>query len=223
MKADKNPEIISKLFDDISLDYDKNNDIISLGTHKFIKKTALRELHLQDKNKILDMCCGTGDIAGLLLHYNKTLEITGVDFSEKMLDIAKNKYGQKINFKFADVTDLPFLDNEFDIITIFFGLRNVQNRDKAIKEGYRVLKTGGEFLHLDFGIKNIFSKIFDVILGISTALMLKNKESYEYLAKSKEEFPQPNELIREFTKEGFILKKRNDYLFGIISMQIFTK
>ena len=72
MKADKNPEIISKLFDDISLDYDKNNDIISLGTHKFIKKTALSELHLQDKNKILDMCCGTGDIAGLLLHYNKT-------------------------------------------------------------------------------------------------------------------------------------------------------
>ena len=58
---------------------------------------------------------------------------------------------------------------------------------------------------------------------ISTALMLKNKESYEYLAKSKEEFPQPNELIREFTKEGFILKKRKDYLFGIISMQIFTK
>ena len=82
---------------------------------------------------------------------------------------------------------------------------------------------GGQFLHLDFGRKNFFSKIFDFIAEKSISIFYKNQIPYEYLVKSKREFFTPENLIKEFEKEGFLLKLRKDYLFGIISAQIFEK
>ena len=223
MTTDKAPQKILRMFDDIAESYDRNNNIISFGTHTGIKARALNELKISNNDKILDICCGTGDIGKILLKKNSQLDITGVDFSEKMLSVGSKRLGNKVKFIKADATELPFEDNSFNIITMAFGLRNIQNRKKALQEAYRVLKQNGELLHLDFGVKNFPSKIFDIIAQSGIKLFYGNGLPYEYLINSKNEFPEPEELIMEFKADGFKIKKRKDFLFGIISMQIFTK
>ena len=222
MTADKTPEKIKDMFNQISVKYDRNNNVISLGLHKCIKKSALKLLDITAGSSILDLFCGTGDVVSILLNKNQNLRITGVDFSENMLMIAEKRLPQAEFIK-ADCTDLPFNAESFDCITMSFGLRNVQDRKRAIKESYRVLKNGGELLHLDFGVKNIFSKIFDVIAVCGIKLFYDKKLPYKYLIDSKNEFPEPIALIKEFEIAGFKLKQRKDFLFGIISVQVFVK
>lgn len=222
MTTDKNPQKIEEMFDNISDSYNRNNNIISLGFHNLVKKRALKLLEIKNNSKILDLFCGTGDIVSLFLKTHKNLKIIGVDFSENMLKIAKNRSPQSEFIK-ADCTNLPFEENCFDIITMSFGLRNVQNRKRAIIESYRILKPEGELLHLDFGLKNIFSKVFDIIAFCGIKLFYNRKLPYKYLIDSKNEFPEPQKLIEEFETAGFKLKQRKDFLFGIISAQVFVK
>ncbi len=222
MTTSKNPALIKNMFNKIASRYDFNNNIISFGLHKIIKKKAIKELVIKNNMRVLDECCGTGDIAADLRKRNKYLDITGIDFSENMIEIARKKHPD-ITFLEGNCTHLPFLNNSFDIITMSFGLRNIEDYKTAIRESFRVLEDGGQFLHLDFGKKNIFSKIFDYIAKTLIYIFYGNKLPYEYLIKSKQEFFTPEKLIKEFEKEGFVLKKRKDYIFGIISMQIFEK
>jgi len=223
MTTDKSPEKISKMFDDIANSYDRNNNIISLGTHNIVKKLALNELDLKNGQKVLDICCGTGDIEKILSKTKFKLSITGVDFSEQMLQISRRNCSGFTDFIKSDATELPFANDEFDIITMTFGLRNIQNRTLAREEAYRVLKPNGQMLHLDFGRKNFPSRIFDIIAKFGIKLFYGNKLPYEYLLNSKNEFPEPDELIKEFESAGFKLRKRKDFLFGVISAQIYTK
>jgi len=222
MTVSKNPEEIKAMFNKIALKYDFNNNLISFGLHNLVKKLAINCLELKNNLRILDECTGTGDIAYYLSRKNKTLNITGIDFSEEMIKLARKKH-PKITFLQADCTNLPFLNNSFDIITISFGLRNIEDYRRAIRESFRVLDDGGELLHLDFGKKNLFSAIFDFIVEKSVRIVYGRELPYEYLVKSKREFFTPKNLIKEFEKEGFVFKRRKDYLFGIISMQIFKK
>ncbi len=222
MTVSKNPNEIREMFNKIADKYDFNNNIISLGLHKLIKKIAIKRLIINDNMRILDECTGTGDIANYISKNNKTLNIIGIDFSENMIEIARKKH-PKITFLQEDCTKLPFQNNSFDIITMSFGLRNIENYKQAIKESFRVLEDNGQLMHLDFGRKNFFSKIFDFIAEKTTHILYGKAVPYEYLVKSKREFFTPENLIKEFEKEGFILKERKDYLFGIISMQIFIK
>ena len=221
-KVDKSPEKISEMFNKISKSYDKNNNIISLGLHKGIKKSAVKLLDISDNMKILDICCGTGDITEILSSTNYKLDVCGIDFSDEMISLARAKF-PNLNFKLGDATNLEIGDCSIDVITMGFGLRNIKDRQSAIKESYRVLKTGGQFLHLDFGYKNIFSKIFNLIAIIGIKLLYGKTLPYEYLIQSKKEFPEPEELIKEFEREGFKLNKKKDFLFGIISAQIYEK
>ena len=224
MTVDKASEKIEKMFDSIADEYDRNNNIISLGLHSLVKTLAIKELDINNNYDVLDLCCGTGDIISILIKQNKNLNITGVDFSEEMLKFAKHKLaGQTVNLLNEDVSSLPFENSIFNTVTMFFGLRNVENRQKVINEIYRILRPEGEFLHMDFGVKNIFSRIFDFIAITGIKIFYKNKSAYEYLIESKHEFPNPEFLIEEFIRSGFKLKKKKDFLFGIISMQIFTK
>jgi len=222
MTVSKNPEDIKKLFNSIASKYDINNNLISLGLHQFIKKLAIKNLPIKDNARILDACTGTGDIAGYLSKINPYLSITGIDFSEEMLNLAKKKF-PKVTFLEGDCTNLPFASESFDIITMSFGLRNIENYKQAIKECFRVLDNNGILLHLDFGKKNFLSKVFDFFVEKIIRLFYGAQLPYEYLVKSKREFFTPDKLIQEFESEGFKLNKRRDYLFGIISMQIFEK
>lgn len=222
MTADKTPEKINKMFDNISSDYDFMNNLISFGFHKFVKERAVKLLDIKDGYNIVDLCSGTGDIARLLKKQNPNIHISGIDFSDKMVKLAKAK-SENIDFFQGDVTNLPFPDNSFDVVTMSFGLRNILNAEKAVEEVYRILKPNGLFLHLDFGEKNFQSRIFDFLTLFFARFFSTDYSAYSYLIKSKREFLTPDDLIKDFEKKGFKLKNRKDYMLGVISSQIMTK
>ena len=222
MKPNKTPDNIKNMFDSIAKQYDLMNNFISFGMHFLVKKNCVKNLEIKDNSKILDLCCGTGDFCKIIKKYYPNSDIYGADFSENMLNLAKSK-NSCISFIQCDATDLPFKNNYFDIVIVGFGLRNILNTEKAVEEIYRVLKPQGKFLHLDFGKKNIFSKVFDYCASIISKLLSTNHWAYSYLIESKKEFPQPDELIEDFESKGFHLVRRQDYCFGVISSQIMRK
>lgn len=222
MTCDKSPQKIKHIFDEISPYYDEMNNFISWGTHLFVKYFSVRMLAVKKYSDILDLCCGSGDFTKIISKLYPQSKIIGLDNSVEMIKHAKIKNPHK-PFVIGDCTDLPFGNEEFDIITIGFGLRNIYDRTKAIQEGFRVLKKDGQFLHLDFGKHNIFSRIFDSLVALIVKLLGKNEQAYLYLSDSKKEYPEPNELIKEFEKEGFKLVKRKDFLLGVVSAQVYKK
>ena len=222
MTLSKSPEKIRSLFNEIAEKYDFMNNLISLGLHRKIKKISVDTLDIKPHSKVLDACCGTGDMAYIIKKIQPLADVTGCDFSEKMLEIAKEKI-HNVKFINSDVSNLEFPDNNFDFVTMAFGLRNISNPEKVLNEIYRVLKPGGEFLHLDFGRKNFLNGIFDIEAPMFAKMFYGNKSPYEYLVKSKKAFPEPDELIEDFEKCGFKFKKKNDFLCGAISVQIMKK
>lgn len=224
MSVDKNPNKIQLLFNEISSYYDIINNLISFGTHYFIKKYSIKLLKIHPNSNILDICCGTGDFTGIINKNFPSAKIIGLDFSQKMLQQAKKKYPSQ-TFIVGDCTNLPFKDNEFDYITVSFGLRNVENRKQALIEAYRVMKSGGKFLHLDFsgGKINFASKFFDFMVPIFIKVFNKNIKHYKYLLESKKTYPPTQTLIKEFENTGFYLIEKKSFVFGVISAQVFIK
>lgn len=222
MTPDKNPEKIKIMFDEISTYYDKMNNFISVGTHYIVKFLAVKELGINPRSMVLDLCCGTGDFSRIISKFYPRAKVIGLDISDKMLKIAKTKNPTGVFMK-GDCTELPFMENEFDYVTMGFGLRNIQNRQKAIEEIYRVLEKDGKFLQLDFGEHNFIGKIFDIVVPLFSKILKANPQHYKYLLSSKKEFPNPDELIREFEQYGFKYVKKCNYLWGTISAQIMQK
>lgn len=228
----KDPQFIKTLFDSISSNYDKLNDIMSFGLHRKIKKEIIADIKHFDFStfrpfNFLDLCTGTGDLAGLLKKEYPSAQITGVDFSEKMLEIAKKKHPE-INFLEADCTQLPFENEQFDLCIISFGLRNIENIEKALTEIYRVTKKGGCFINIDLGKPNKFFNFFlKPYMYLWVSLLGKvfhgDETPYKYLAVSNETFPAPQKLIEMFQEVGFSDIKNKNYLFGQIASQISKK
>ena len=215
---DKNPQKIKEMFNEIAMNYDFNNNIISFGLHKKVKTSAIK--HYKFLGKCLDLCTGTGDIAELL---SKNCEVIGLDFSSKMLEIARKKH-PNITFIEGDCTNLPFEDNSFDVVTISFGLRNIENYDKALSEIFRVLKPNGKFLHLDFGKTNILANfLYDIAIPKIVKLIYGKNLPYEYLIQSKKLFFNEKQLNNLFEKHGLKVLKNKNFLFGTISSQLCEK
>ena len=122
-----------------------------------------------------------------------------------------------------DVTSLAFEKNSFDYIVMGFGLRNIPQKNKALEEIYRTLKTEGQFLHIDFGKHNIYSKIYDSIILFLVKFFTKNTKPYKYLILSKRNFLEPEELIELFKFNQFNYISHKNMLFEIISYQIMKK
>lgn len=226
-KFTKDPNFIKDLFNSISKNYDKLNNLMSFGLHKRIKNDALKNLQLPSGAKILDLCTGTGDLAGMLKGKYPQSEVIGVDFSSKMLEIAKEKH-LDVDFIEADCSLLPFENERFDLCVISFGLRNVENIDKVLKEIYRVLKSGGYFINIDLGKPNSFFNLFMkpyMYLWVSLLgkLFHGDETPYKYLAVSNEDFPSQNELVEMFSALGFSKVKNKNYAFGQIASQISRK
>ena len=214
----KNSTDIKNLFNEIASIYDATNNVISCGTHKIIKKLAINSYNFQ--GNVLDLCTGTGDIANLL---KNKCNVIGLDFSQKMIAIAKEKYPD-IKFLEGDCTNLPFKDNSFDAITISFGLRNIPDKNLALKEIYRVLKPKGILFHLDFDKSNTLTNfIFDNLVKLSTKLICKNNSPYIYLINSKKTFLNKNDLIKLFGNFKFKTIKNKNFMMGIISLLICEK
>lgn len=222
-KFSKTPQFIQGLFNQISRDYDKLNDIMSFGMHLCIKKSSLRGLDLPDGAKVLDLCTGTGDIAGILKDFYPTADVIGMDFSEKMLEIAREKH-PSIDFRHGDVSELPFEDSSFDLCVISFGLRNTEDIKKVLNEIHRVLKPGGTFINIDLGKP---PKLVNLILRPGLYLWAQlaglffhgDNQPYKYLAVSNEDFPSQHELVKIFKEIGFKNVRNRDFMFGQIASQ----
>lgn len=219
---DKTPSKIRGMFNEIAPKYDFMNDLMSILLHRFVKRQALKSLEIKNDMCILDCCTGTGDVVKILKKEYQNIDVIGIDFSQKMLDIAQKKISDA-KFIQADCTKIPFPNNHFDIVTIFFGLRNIECYENAINEMMRVLRQGGQLCHLDFG-KNLFlNKIFDILVKFLAKIFIHDFYAYKYLIDSKNQFFTPKELTEKFEIFGFRKKIAKNYLFGIISMQIFEK
>ena len=145
--------LVQNVFDQVYDQYDLMNDFMSLGIHRLWKKSMLNMMNPSSKQKLIDVACGTGDIAKLYLkHVNELSEITCVDPNEGMISKGKEKLKKykNLNWIIAPAEKLPIADNSFDFYTISFGLRNTKNLKKSISEAYRVLKPGGRFFCLEF-------------------------------------------------------------------------
>lgn len=220
----KNPETIKNLFNNLAKRYDFFNRVISLGMQTRVKKKSLKLLNIEDGSNVLDICTGTGDLAFFINKINPNLNITGIDFSEKMLEIARAKqkdYQNNMKFFLADGRELPFEDNTFDIVTIGFGLRNIENYERVISEIHRVLKPKGQILNLDFSCdKSFANSVFDLLTSLFTSFTSK-KSSFKYLIESKKEFLSSTDLINLFRRKGFIFLKRKYFAFEVISAEVF--
>lgn len=222
MTLDKTPASIRTMFNMIANKYDFVNNVMSFGTQNHVKNRAIKMLDIKPHDNVIDLCCGTGDLSGIIKKTSPHACITGIDFSEKMLSVAKEKYTD-ICFMQGDVTNLPYADNSFDFAVMGFGLRNILNAEKAVEEVYRILKPNGKFLHLDFGRKNFASRVYDKMTPLLIKLFTENTQAYSYLIKSKQEFLTPKDLIKDFESKGFKLVKRKDFLCGVISAQVLEK
>ncbi len=211
------------MFEKFAHRYDVFNNIISLGMHKLVKYLFVQQLSIPDDARILDLCSGSGDIARMLKEKSPTAKVMGIDISEPMLDIAKQKVSDAV-FINADCTNLPFEDESFDLCTISFGLRNIPDKDRALSEIYRVLKKDGTFAHLDFGKSNNFAdKTFDAIVRLLAKIPPGSAIPYNSFLQSKKDFSAPVELIKMFESHGFKFHKKIDPIFGVISGQFCIK
>lgn len=217
----KNPEKIKEMFNSIANRYDFINGIISFGTHRYGKKQAIKDLPvLPHDAEILDLCTGTGDLAFFLKNSG---HVTGLDFSKNMLALASKKVPE-VRFVEGDCTHLPFEDETFDLVTMGFGLRNIENSDLALDEIVRVLKPEGLFLHLDFSKTNPAGDfVFDRIVPFLVRIFYNNTVPYNYLVKSKQEYFNPQELVEKFQFHGLKYVTQKYYSLGMMCATVMKR
>ena len=218
--------LVQNVFDQVYDQYDLMNDFMSLGVHRLWKKDLLNMMNPTSNQKLIDVACGTGDIAKLFLNYvNKKSYVTCVDPNIGMIKKGKEKLKKfnNLNWIVASAEKLPMTTNSFDFYTISFGLRNTKDLNKSLSEAYRVLKPGGRYLCLEFskiensGLDFIYKKYSKVIPSIGK-LIVGEKEPYEYLVKSIENFVNQDELIGLMKKNGFQNCTYRNLSGGIVSI-----
>ena len=218
--------LVQNVFDQVFDRYDLMNDFMSMGIHRLWKKNLINMMNPSTKQSLIDVACGTGDIAKLFLNStDKTSQITCVDPNEGMINKGKEKLKQFKNLKWvlASAEKLPIEDNSFDLYTISFGLRNTKNLDLALSEAHRVLKPGGRYLCLEFskiqnlGLSSIY-KNYSKLIPYIGQLIVGEKKPYEYLIKSIENFINQDELIELMIKNNFQNCTYRNLSGGIVSI-----
>ncbi len=218
--------LVENVFDQVYDQYDLMNDFMSFGIHRLWKKDLINMMNPSHNHKLIDVACGTGDIAKLFLKYaNKNSEVTCVDPNKGMIKKGKEKLGhfKNLNWVIASAEKLPMAENLFNFYTISFGLRNTKNIDKAIAEAYRVLKPGGRYFCLEFskiqnqGLNFIY-KNYSKIIPLIGSLIVGEKKPYEYLIKSIENFINQDELVDLMNKNGFKKCEYRNLTGGIVSI-----
>ena len=218
--------LVQNVFDQVYDQYDLMNDFMSLGVHRLWKKDLLNMMNPSSNQKLIDVACGTGDIAKLFLNnVNKKSYVTCVDPNIGMIKKGKEKLKKfnNLNWVVASAEKLPMDINSFDFYTISFGLRNTKDLNKSLSEAYRVLKPGGRYLCLEFskiedsGLDFIYKKYSKVIPSIGKLIVGEN-EPYEYLVKSIENFVNQDELIDLMKKNGFQNCTYRNLSGGIVSI-----
>ena len=218
--------LVQNVFNQVYDRYDLMNDFMSLGIHRLWKKSLLNMMNPSSNQNLIDVACGTGDIAKLFVkHVNKLSRIACVDPNKGMISKGKEKLSKfkNINWIISPAEKIPLSDNLFDFYTISFGLRNTANIDKALSEAYRVLKPGGRFLCLEFSkiqntnLETLYKNYSKIIPSIGK-FVVGEKQPYEYLIKSIEDFLNQEELIDAMVKNNFKKCTYRNLSGGIVSI-----
>jgi demethylmenaquinone methyltransferase/2-methoxy-6-polyprenyl-1,4-benzoquinol methylase len=215
-------EVFNKVFDK----YDLMNDFMSLGVHRRWKKDFIQMLNPTSEKKLIDVGCGTGDIADLYIKStNSNTKILCIDPNKKMIDEGKKKLKkyENIIWKVGCAEDLKVEDNTYDFYTISFGLRNTKDLNKSLSEAYRVLKKGGRFLCLEFSkIENsnleFIYKNYSKIIPFIGQFIVGDKKPYEYLINSIEKFVNQEKLLELMKNNNFRNCTYRNLSGGIVSI-----
>lgn len=225
---------VERMFDEIAGNYDALNHTLSMGIDRFWRKKGILALQDIHPRKILDIATGTGDLAIEACRRLQPETILGIDISEKMMQIGRQKVAGaglsgKITFERQDSTALTLEDNRFDAAMVAFGIRNFENLDKGLQEILRVLKPGGKLMILElssperFPMKQLYTLYSKLIIPGIGRLVSKNEAAYHYLPKSISVFPQGKTMDDILQKNGFREVKHTFYTFGICAMYLATK
>ena len=225
---------IAAMFDRISPKYDALNHLLSLNIDKVWRKKTAKAVAKSQPKTILDLATGTADLAIALAKCNPQAHIIGMDISEKMLEIGKEKVSKKglanqIELRLGDAATLPFESNTFDAVTVAFGVRNFENLEHGLSEIQRVLKPNGRAVILEFSmperfpIKQLYALYFKHLLPSIGKAVSKDGNAYSYLPLSVEQFPKPKVFLRMLAEKGLENGMAKPLSFGIASLYTSTK
>ena len=226
-------EAVRVMFDDISPKYDFLNHFLSFGIDYGWRKTLVSILKTYHPNSVLDVATGTGDLA-IAIEQIKPQKIVGIDISEKMLEIGRQKINQKglnqvITLRRADAEKIPFSDNTFEAITVAFGVRNFENLELGLKEMKRVLRPGGVMLILEFShpssfpMKQLYRIYSRFVIPVMGRIISGNRKAYTYLPESVAAFPSGQKFVDILSGLGLINAGRRSLSSGIASIYLAEK
>lgn len=225
---------IKRMFDSIAHSYDLLNRVLSFGIDKIWRRKALKRVAQFSPKKLLDVATGTGDFAILAAKKINPDQIIGIDLSQGMLDVGREKVkkghlDQLITFEQQDCLNLSFEDHTFDAITVAFGVRNFEELEKGYAEMYRVLKPGGVLLVLELStperapMKQLYKFYSATVIPFLGKIFSKDRSAYDYLNKSVQVVPQGEEMAQIFCNVGFKDVRYERYTFGICTCYYATK
>jgi demethylmenaquinone methyltransferase / 2-methoxy-6-polyprenyl-1,4-benzoquinol methylase len=219
-------EKVRNMFADIADDYDRINGILSFGVHNAWRKKTVKESGAKPGDRVLDCATGTGDLA---LEFKETVGhegyVLGTDFCKEMIEHAPGKAAGKkmvVEFEVADAMNLPYDDNDFDIASIAFGIRNVDDPKVALKEMARVVKPGGRVVVLEFGqpkgiLKHPYNLYSKHIMPAVGGWISGNREAYTYLPETSAKFPAGDQFLEMMKETGAFSDMRDVKLTGGIA------
>lgn len=227
-------KLVEEMFDNIAPTYDTLNHRLSWNIDKGWRRKAIIQLKPSQPKTILDIATGTGDFAILAAQMLQPDKIVGIDISEGMMNVAREKVKrtglhQVIDMKKEDCLAMSFPDNTFDAATSAFGIRNFQNLDKGLSEICRVIKPGGHLSLVElttpvsFPMKQLFKIYSHTILPAYGRLISKDNGAYQYLTASIEAFPQGEQMVGILKKAGFSQASFQRLTFGICTMYFAQK
>jgi len=221
--------LVKGVFDSVAGNYDLMNDVLSMGAHRLWKRYAIGLSNVDKGDKVLDIAGGTGDLA---IKFREKVGATGQvilsDINGAMLEEGRKNLIDRglvdVEFVQANAESLPFEDNTFDCVSIAFGLRNVTDKDAALKQMHRVLKKGGCLLVLEFSkVDNAFLEKFYDYYSFSVmpklgGLIANDEESYQYLAESIRKHPDQETLKQMALDAGFAFCEYHNLSGGIVAL-----
>ena len=204
-------ELVNSVFSKVYKKYDLMNDVMSLGIHRIWKEKFIDWMNPLPRSKLIDVATGTGDIAKLFLDKTENSgKVTCVEPNFEMLSLGKKKlYNYKsVKWINAKAEKIPVKDNMFDYYSISYGIRNVSDINKSLKEALRVLKPGGRFLCLEFSkidneILNFIYKQYSKTIPILGKLIVGSEDPYKYLVNSIDKFYNQDQFVDLMKKNGF--------------------
>jgi len=227
-EAEDKSERVRAMFAAIARRYDLNNRVHSLWRDQAWRRCAVQMAEVRPGERVLDVACGTGDLTHLFARTDAS-EVVGVDFTPQMLDLARAKRERlephvrdRVSYEVGDAMDLRFEDASFDIVSIAFGIRNVQDPARALREFVRVLRPGGRLVILEFTTPRLapvrwFNRFYSGWVMPRTATWISGDTSgaYRYLPRSVETFRTREQMVREMEEAGAGQVRVRDLSLGI--------